>query len=223
MKVIDGDFFSGITTGGVKEVLNVSLSREVDRGDAWGVTLSNSPLVTLLKELEGSQFSKEVVEGKGRQTFVGCKRGDLIVAGGCLQGRPMTNRSKEEERKLREDKSLRGVVEVTRREEAATNEVTLRAGKDGLHKTYAKVWRVKMIKTRVTLGRDVGMQEISMLSTRGLVGRFGYRALGALEIHNWVEVTWYPVLGYLHDVFILTRGWLCFVFKTLNDMGLILQ
>jgi hypothetical protein len=66
MKVIDGDFFSGITTGGVKEVLNVSLSREADRGDAWGFTLSNSPLVTLLKELEGSQFSKEVVEGKGR-------------------------------------------------------------------------------------------------------------------------------------------------------------
>ena len=39
---------------------------------------------------------------------------------------------------------------------------------------------------RVTLGRDMGMEAAGCLSVRGLVGRFGYGALGARDIHDWV-------------------------------------
>jgi hypothetical protein len=56
-----------------------------------------------------------------------------------------------------------------------------------------------------------------LLSTHGLVGRFSYRDMGAREIHSWVEDTWYPALGYIPDVFILIKGWYCFVFKSLED------
>jgi hypothetical protein len=38
-----------------------------------------------------------------------------------------------------------------------------------------------------------------------------------------VEVTWNLVLGYPLDVIILTRGWLCFVFKTPEDAKKVLN
>jgi hypothetical protein len=133
------------------------------------------------------------------------------------------DRYEEEERKQIEDTHLWGVVEEVGREVSASNEATISIGKEGFHNMYAKEWRVKKNKPRVTLGRDVGMQEVGMISARGLVGRFGYRALGAREIHRWVEVTWNPMLGYLPEVFILTRGWFCFIFKSLEDVENILN
>jgi hypothetical protein len=53
--------------------------------------------------------------------------------------------------------------------------------------TGCRAWKVKRGNLRVTLGRDMGMEEASCLSVRGLVGRFGYGALGARDIQDWVE------------------------------------
>jgi len=37
-----------------------------------------------------------------------------------------------------------------------------------------KAWRVKKSNPKVTLGQDIGMQEVGFFSLQGLVGRFGY-------------------------------------------------
>ena len=42
-------------------------------------------------------------------------------------------------------------------------------------------------KSVVTLGRDIGMKVVGIFSLRGLVERFGYWALGAKDVHAWVE------------------------------------
>jgi hypothetical protein len=73
-----------------------------------------------------------------------------------------------------------------------------------------KAWRVKNTKVKLTLGRDVGMKEVGLYSQWGLVGKFGYWAMGIREIHRWVEETWSPMLGYSPVVFIPTKGWFCF-------------
>jgi hypothetical protein len=47
-----------------------------------------------------------------------------------------------------------------------------------------KAWRVKKLKPKVTLGRGIGMKEVGMYSLWGLVGRFGYWAMAARDIHS---------------------------------------
>jgi len=69
-----------------------------------------------------------------------------------------------------------------------------------------KAWRVKKLKPKVTLGRGIGMQEVGMYSLCGLVGIFGYWAMAARDIQMWVADTWGSILGYLPEVFILTKG-----------------
>jgi hypothetical protein len=62
--------------------------------------------------------------------------------------------------------------------------------KNGVEETSCagcRAWKEKRGNLRVTLGRDMGMEEAGCLSVRGLVGRFGYGALGARDIHDWVE------------------------------------
>jgi hypothetical protein len=135
----------------------------------------------------------------------------------------VTTKNKEEEWNLREDKYLWEVVEVNRREDIAGYVAMLKYGKEGIYKYYAKACRVKKVKPRVTLERDIQMREISLLSEEGIVGRFGYMELGGREIHRWVELTWYLVLGYLPNVFILTKGWFCFVFKSMEELERVLK
>lgn len=62
--------------------------------------------------------------------------------------------------------------------------------KNGVEETSCvgwRAWKEKRGNLRDTLGRDIGMEEAGCLSVRGLVGRFGYGALGARDIHDWVE------------------------------------
>jgi hypothetical protein len=67
------------------------------------------------------------------------------------------------------------------------------------------------------------MEEVGNYALRGLVGRFGYWAMGEKDIHAWVEVNWGPLLGYLPETFILMKGWLCFLFKNTEDAELVLR
>jgi hypothetical protein len=43
------------------------------------------------------------------------------------------------------------------------------------------------------------------------------------EIHSWVVVTWGPVLEYLPEVFIMSKGWYCFLFQSPEDAEEILN
>jgi len=50
--------------------------------------------------------------------------------------------------------------------------------KVGSFLSLLKTWRVKKSKVKLTLGWDVGMAEVDLLSKHRLVGKFGYWALG---------------------------------------------
>jgi hypothetical protein len=81
----------------------------------------------------------------------------------------------------------------------------------------------KKNKLVVTLGRYLGMEAVGIFSLRGLVGRFGYWALGVKDVHNWVEGNWGPLLGYSSETFILMKGWFCFFFRNSEDAEKMLQ
>jgi hypothetical protein len=77
-----------------------------------------------------------------------------------------------------------------------------------------RVWKPRKQKQSVTLGRDIGMEVVSIYSLRGLVGKFSYWALGAKDVHAWVEVSWGKMLGYVSETYIMLKGWFCFIFKS---------
>jgi hypothetical protein len=59
-----------------------------------------------------------------------------------------------------EGKPLWGVVQEDGRKESMADVVFTSSRKEVIHKSYVKARRVKKSKPRVTIGRDVGMQEI---------------------------------------------------------------
>jgi hypothetical protein len=69
----------------------------------------------------------------------------------------------------------------------------------------------------MTLGRDVGLREVSQLSLHALVGRFNYWSLAAKDILQWVEEVWKPLFGYTPVVYTLVKGWFCFCLKSSED------
>jgi hypothetical protein len=99
----------------------------------------------------------------------------------------------------------------------------LRSKVDATSRAGWKAWKKKKGKLKVTLGRNIGMEAAGCFFVRGLVGRFGYGALGARDIHEWVEDSWLPVLGYSSKVYVIIKGFFFFLFKSAMDAELILQ
>jgi hypothetical protein len=67
------------------------------------------------------------------------------------------------------------------------------------------------------------MDVVSILSLRGLVGKFSYWAMGEKDIHAWVEANLGVLLGYVPETFILLKGWFCFIFRNSEDVERVLQ
>jgi hypothetical protein len=84
---------------------------------------------------------------------------------------------------------------------AGSNTVVQYCKVEGSVRAGPKAWRVKKLKASLTLDRDIGMNEVEALSARGLVGRFGYRAMAARDINVWVDENWGPVVGYIRRRF----------------------
>ena len=79
-----------------------------------------------------------------------------------------------------------------------------------------------MIK-RMVLGSDIGLEETYRLALCGLVGRLSYNELCKVSLHVWVEQTWAPILGYVPEILFLTKDWLGFIFKSPDDLTLLLS
>lgn len=77
---------------------------------------------------------------------------------------------------------------------------------------------MKNFKLYLTLGHDIRLMEEESYSSRGLVGRFGYRRMSVKEVDRWVAECWGPILGYIPVVYILCKGWFFFMFKTEEDV-----
>jgi len=69
----------------------------------------------------------------------------------------------------------------------------------------------------------VGLEETCRIALCGLVGRLSYAYLVTESFTIWMERTWIPVLGYKLELHFLTKGWMGFVFKSLEDATLLLN
>jgi hypothetical protein len=56
----------------------------------------------------------------------------------------------------------------------------------------------------------------------GLVGRFTYGNLQKDSLMDWLDKAWKPLLGYVPELFHLTKGWLGFLCKSPEDVALLL-
>ena len=75
----------------------------------------------------------------------------------------------------------------------------------------------------MVLGDDIGLDSVTTMSLAALVGKFGYWSCSSRDIATFVQEQWYPLLLYMPEVFKLSRGWYCFLFKSLEDSESILS
>jgi hypothetical protein len=73
------------------------------------------------------------------------------------------------------------------------------------------------------LGADVRLEDLVNLALCTLVGHLSYRSMCKTSIVEWVQNSWWPLLGYETDIFYMTRGWFGFRFKNSEDTSLIMD
>jgi hypothetical protein len=76
---------------------------------------------------------------------------------------------------------------------------------------------------RIVLGCDIGLEDTCRLALCGMVGRFSYNNLNVEKFYVWLEQTWLPVIGYVPEVFFLTKGWFRFLCNCPEDVALLLE
>jgi hypothetical protein len=89
----------------------------------------------------------------------------------------------------------------------------------GLHKAAStqrqascgrKAWKSSRRSKRLVLGDGVGFENLVLMSSCSLVGRFSYKPLSPQPLEDWLKSKWVPVLGYLPQVQYLKKGWFAF-------------
>jgi hypothetical protein len=75
----------------------------------------------------------------------------------------------------------------------------------------------------MVLGSDVGLEETCRLALCGLVGRLSYSYLANSPMSDWITKNWVPVLGYAPELLCLTKGWMGFICKSLEDADILLK
>jgi hypothetical protein len=75
----------------------------------------------------------------------------------------------------------------------------------------------------MVLGADVGLEETCIITMCGLVGRLYYSYLADKLVSDWVLQNWVPILGYASEILYLTKGWMGFIYKTPEDVTLLLN
>jgi hypothetical protein len=75
----------------------------------------------------------------------------------------------------------------------------------------------------MVLKDDIGLEDTCCLALCGLVGRFTYENLQKDTLSVWLEKAWKPLLGYVPELFPLTKGWLGFLCRYPEDVALLLS
>jgi hypothetical protein len=98
------------------------------------------------------------------------------------------------------------------------------APKSGSQRLFAKKpWPPNRSRRKMILGDDLGLEEATNLALNALVGRFSYRRRCITPLFSWVKTHWFPILGYVPEVFYLPRGWFGFNFHSSEDAAKILE
>jgi hypothetical protein len=75
----------------------------------------------------------------------------------------------------------------------------------------------------LVLGNDVKMHQVVCLSTQALVGRFHGRSICEKSLNEKLQVKWEPYTGHVPVFYLLTKGWMDFLFRTATDADKILN
>jgi hypothetical protein len=75
----------------------------------------------------------------------------------------------------------------------------------------------------MVLGADIGLEDTCRLALCGLVGRFSYHRMSDEKLSAWLEKIWCPVIGYVPELFMLSKGWIGFLCRNPEDATLLLN
>jgi hypothetical protein len=81
-----------------------------------------------------------------------------------------------------------------------------------------RIWKPNKVPRKLVLGSDIGLKETYNMALCGLVGRVSYHYLQQEPIQEWMQRTWYPILGYIPQLTFLEKGWLGFLCRTPEDV-----
>jgi hypothetical protein len=218
-------------------IINELFSWEAERGGVYSVSVNNI-FVDYLAEGRGGEAEQKGSRG-GRFDYCCSKPGGGEKDVGLVAGKKELSGtglpwSVEPELGVGRGRVPREAVVGGDREDSAVGGLKIAgcvAGSPGLHSSRGEVnfraglrrGGLKKLNLLSLLVRDIGMEEVGSYYLRGLVGRFGYGAMAARDIHEWAEDNWGSVLGYSSEIYVLIKGWYCFLFKSAEDVELVLN
>ena len=74
----------------------------------------------------------------------------------------------------------------------------------------------------MTIGEDVGLNEIVLTNAMTLVGQFRGRKYNSEGLNFWAAEAWKDVISRLPMVFLFLRGWIAFKFFSEEDAAMVL-
>ena len=74
----------------------------------------------------------------------------------------------------------------------------------------------------MTVGEDVGLNEIGLMNAMTLVGRFGGCKYNSEGLNLWFVDSWKDIISQMPAVYLLPRGWIAFKFFSEEDAAMVL-
>jgi hypothetical protein len=81
-----------------------------------------------------------------------------------------------------------------------------------------RCWKVCKDKPRMVIREDISLDEVPYMLGKTLVSHFYGKVVFASSLSHWLDSNWRDVIGYSPEFQTMARGWLCFKFKTNENM-----
>lgn len=76
----------------------------------------------------------------------------------------------------------------------------------------------------MVLGNDLGMENVELMSESTIVGKFMNIQVCLSSLKEWCNNSgWNKFLGYSTLLYVLLKGWVCFVFSLSSDVSKVLN
>lgn len=74
----------------------------------------------------------------------------------------------------------------------------------------------------LVVGEDLRVSQIKELDGRTVLGKLSGRGVSMSDLNSWMQHEWAPLLGYGPVTHLLAQWWIGFIFKTKDDVRMIL-
>eukprot|EP01018_Ginkgo_biloba_P002192 Gb_33330 [translate_table: standard] len=159
----------------------------------------------------GSNFNDLVLgnhrrqDPKGKQVF----RSEMLQAGGPVDPQEKFHDPLLEVTWGAQESSSERSSELNIQKRGVVSESEAAKGK--------KCIKRKRSSARLVLGDDIWMHEVVEPSAQALVSIFHGRNIGKQALESWLKEVWDPIFSYTPGFFLLSRGWLAFLFRNKLD------